>query len=81
MKFPIVKVESGLLCGGTPAEAVANTTARKKPGLFGGRQLKPMFLGVNFINGVGEPALQGADFAQEWRVERQHVTRIVGCAG
>ena len=39
-----------------------------------------MFLGVNFINGVGEPALQGTDFSKEWGVEGELVTRIGGYA-
>ena len=45
-----------------------------------GGQLKPMFLGVNFINGIGEPALQGTNFTKEGGMEGEFVTRIGGGA-
>ena len=35
---------------------------------------------MDFVDGVGEPALQGADLAKERRSERKFVTRVVGCA-
>ena len=39
-----------------------------------------MFLGVDFIDGVGKPALQGTNFSKEWGVEGELVARIGGCA-
>ena len=39
-----------------------------------------MFLGVNFINGIGEPALQGTNFTKERGMEGEFVTRIGGGA-
>ena len=63
-----------------PAKAVANAAAGEKPGLFGGWQLKPMFLGANFINGIGKPALQGTNSTKERGMEGEFVTRIGGGA-
>ena len=80
LEFPIVKVKSCLFGWSPPAKAVANAAAGEKPGLFGGGQLKPMFLGVNFINGIGEPALQGTNFTKEGGMEGEFVTRIGGGA-
>ena len=64
LKFPVVKVQSCLLGWCPPAKTVADATARKEPGLFRRGQLKPMFLGVDFVDGIGEPALQGAYFTK-----------------
>ena len=80
LEFPIVKVKSCLFGWCPPAKAVANAAAGEQPGLFGGGQLKPMFLGVNFINGIGEPALQGTNFTKEGGMEGEFVTRIGGGA-
>ena len=39
-----------------------------------------MFLGVDFVDGIGEFALQGADFTKQRDVKGKLVTRIVGVA-
>ena len=57
LKFPIVKVQSCLLGWCSPAKTVTDATARKEPSLFGWGQLKPMLLGVDFMDSVGESAL------------------------
>ena len=57
LEFPVVKVQSGLLGGSTPAETITNTATGKESGLFCWGELKPEFLGMNFINGVGKLAL------------------------
>ena len=80
LKFPVIKVQPRLLGGSSPAEAVANATAGQEPGLPSGCELKPVLLRVNFINGVGEPALKSSNFAEKWGVEGEFVTRVVGCA-
>ena len=69
-----------LLRGSSPAEAVANATAGQEPGLPSGCELKPVLLRVNFINGVGEPALKSSNLAEKWGVKGEFVTRVVGCA-
>ena len=35
---------------------------------------------MDFVDGVGEPALQCADLAKERNPEGEFVTRVVGCA-
>ena len=64
LEFPIVEVKPSLFGGSTPAEPITNTPTREEPGLRGGRQLKPEFLRVDFIDSVGEPALKGADLSE-----------------
>ena len=61
LELPIVKVKPSLFSGSTPAEPIANASTREEPGLSGGRELKPKFLRVDFVDGVGEPTLKGAD--------------------
>ena len=80
LEFPVIKVKPCLLGWCPPAKAVANAAAGEEPGLFGGGQLKPVLLGVNFINGIGKSALEGANFTKERGVEREFVTRIGGSA-
>ena len=48
--------------------------------MCGGRELIPKFLRVDIIDGVGEPALEGADLAKKRRPEGKFVTRVVGVA-
>ena len=57
LKFPVVKVQPCLFGWCSPAKTVTDATAREEPGLFNGRKLKPVFLRVSFVNGIGEPAL------------------------
>ena len=45
-----------------------------------GRELEPEFLCVDVVNGVGEPALEGANLTQERNFEGEFVTRVVGVA-
>ena len=40
----------------------------------------PKFLRVDFIDGVGEPALKGAYLPQQWNTEGELVSRIAGGA-
>ena len=61
LELPVVKVKPSLFSGSTPAESIANASTGEEPGLIGGRELKPKFLRVDFVDGVGEPALKGAD--------------------
>ena len=35
---------------------------------------------MDFVDGVGEPALQNADLAEKRSSEGEFVTRVVGCA-
>ena len=64
LELPIVEVKPCLFGGSPPAKPIANTSTREEPGLRGGRQLIPKFLRVDFIDGVGEPALKGADLSK-----------------
>ena len=57
LELPVVKVQPRLLGGSTPAETITNAATGKEPGLFCWGKLKPKFLGMNFINGVGKLAL------------------------
>ena len=48
--------------------------------MCGGRELKPKFLRVNIKDGVGEPALEGADLAKERNFEGEFVPRVARVA-
>ena len=61
LELPIVKVKPSLFGGSTPAEPISYASTREEPGLRSGRELKPKFLRVDFVDSVGEPALKGAD--------------------
>ena len=76
LELTIIKVKPCLFCGRTPAQPIANTSTREKPGLRGGRKLVPKLLRVNLINGVGEPALKGADLPKQGGTEGELVSRI-----
>ena len=45
-----------------------------------GRELVPQFLCVDLIDGVGKPALKGANLPKKRNAKRKLVTRIVGVA-
>ena len=76
LELPIIKVEPCLFCGRTPAQSIANTSTREKPGLRGGRKLIPKLLRVNLVNGVSEPVLKGADLTKQGCTEGKLVSRI-----
>ena len=57
LEFPVIEVQSGLLGGCSPAKTITNAATGKESGLFGWGKLKPMFLGMNLVDGVGEFAL------------------------
>ena len=48
--------------------------------MCGGRELKPKFLRVDIKDGVGEPALEGAELAKERNLEGEFVPRVAGVA-
>ena len=48
--------------------------------MCGGRELKPKFLRVDIKDGVGEPALEGADLAKERNFEGEFVPRVARVA-
>ena len=57
LEFPVIQVQSSLFGRCSPAKTITNAATGKESGLFGWGKLKPMFLGMDLIDGVGKLAL------------------------
>ena len=57
LELPVVEVKSRLFGRSPPTETIANAATGEESGLFCWGELKPEFLSMNLINGIGELAL------------------------